>query len=350
MVRSVGAMKKEAYAAAPTSDRTTAPTSPRFHMTPHSSKRYSPKSHNAVKKTTSNATRNPTPFHCRYGERSSSPDVTSVLAIKMGVNNGSSSKGKSSSRIRACAEIADSAVPAIETPRLPRKNTSTSQGSTRKTGTLYITAKTGSSKSSVSRRNRVLATSFARKIAKGSETERRNALSVSLFCSRRKHDCNIKDAAKRNASQRRPAPNLRDSSEVGSKEKLKSTMTIRTKTVVVVRSSRERNSVRSSLPSRTVVLESSAIHAFAKARTDRKFAPVRVSATTAPASSWIARVASVETSDSPCRLIKIVRPESLKWRSVSANQCAPCGSSPVVGSSRRTTAGSFRSARAMATR
>src|SRR5207253_874167 len=152
---------------------------------------------------------------------------------------------------------------------------------------------------------------FAIFLAKGSETERRNALSVSLLCSRRKHGCNIKDAAKRNASQRRPAPNRLDSSEVGSKEKLKSTMTIRTKTVVVVSSSRERNSVRSSLPSRTAALESSAIHAFAKARTERKLAPARVSATTAPASSWIARVASVATSDSPCRLIKIVRPESL---------------------------------------
>src|SRR5439155_20995324 len=141
----------------------------------------------------------------------------------MGVRRGSRSSGKRSSRIRACAEMAERAVPVIETPRLPRKNTRTSQCSIGKTDTLYSTAKTGSSKSSVRRRNRVLATSFARKIAKGSETERRSALSVSLLCSRRKHDCNIKDAAKRNASQRRPAPNRRDSSEVGSKEKLKST-------------------------------------------------------------------------------------------------------------------------------
>src|SRR5260370_35932385 len=113
---------------------------------------------------------------------------------------------------------------------------------------MYITAKTGSSKSSVRRRNRVLAASFARKIAKGSETERRSALSVSLPCSRRKHGCNIKDAAKRNASQRRPAPNRRDSSEVGSKEELKSTLTLRTQPAVVVSSARERNSVRSSSP------------------------------------------------------------------------------------------------------
>src|SRR5260370_30276736 len=118
--------------------------------------------------------------------------------------------------------------------------------------------------SSVRRRNRVLATSFARKIAKGSETERRNALSVSLVCSRRKHGCNIKDAANRNASQRRPAPNRRDSAEVGSKEKLKSTMTISTKTVVVVKFSLERDSVRSSLPDSTAVLDSHGLHAPAK--------------------------------------------------------------------------------------
>src|SRR5229473_3004989 len=191
------------------------------------------------------------------GELSKRPAVTSVLATRMGVRSGSRSSGKRSSRIRACAEMAERAVPAIETPRLPRKNTSTSEGSTRKTGTLYITANTGSSKSSVSRRNKVLATSFARKIAKGSETASRNALSVSLFCSRRKHGCSIKDAAKRNASQRRPAPNRRASSEVGRKEKLKSTSTIKTKTVVVVSNSRERNSVRNSLPSSTAVLERS---------------------------------------------------------------------------------------------
>src|SRR5450631_4149606 len=253
MVRSVGAMKKEAYAAAPTSDRTAAPTSPRFHMTVHSSKRYSPKSHSAVKKTTSNATRNPTPFHCRYGERSSNPDVTSVLAIRMGVNSGSSSKGKSSSRIRACAEIADNAVPAVDTPRLPRKNTRASQCSTGSTRTLYMMANIGRSSSSVSSRKSVFAASFARKITNGSDTDSRNALNVSLVCSRRKQGCSISDAAKRNASHSSPAPNRRASSDSGSKVKLNNTSTIRMKTMVVVSNSRERNSVRSSLPSKTVV-------------------------------------------------------------------------------------------------
>src|ERR1700759_1746934 len=120
-------MKKEAYAAAPISDTTTAAKMARFHMALHSSKRYSPKSHKAVKNTMSNATRKPMPFHKTYGERSSSAAVTSVLAIKIGVSIGSSSNGRSSSRMRACAEIDDNAVPAIETPKLPRKNTSTSQ-------------------------------------------------------------------------------------------------------------------------------------------------------------------------------------------------------------------------------
>src|SRR5712664_128937 len=149
----------------------------------------------------------------------------------MGVRSGSRSSGKRSSRIRACAEMAERAVPAIETPRLPRKNTRISQWSIGKTGTLYITTKTGSSKSSVRRRNRVLATSFARKMAKGSETERRNALTVSLVCSRRKHGYNIKDEAKGKHSHKSLAPKPSDSAEVGSKVKLKSTMTIRTTTV-----------------------------------------------------------------------------------------------------------------------
>src|SRR5207249_11050362 len=131
---------------------------------------------------------------------------------------------------------------------------------------LYIIAKKGSENSSVSRRNNVFADSLGRKIANGSLTESRNALSVSLFCSRRKQGCSISEAAKRNANHRSPGPKRRDSSDVGSNVKLKSTITINIKTTVVVSSSLERNSVRSSLPSRAAVLESSAIHAFAKAR------------------------------------------------------------------------------------
>src|SRR6201992_2488300 len=120
-------MNKEAYADAHSSETTIAAKKARFHIALHSSKRYSPKSHNAVKNTMSNATRNPMPFHSTYGDRSSSAAVTSVLAIRIGVSIGSSNSGNNNSRIRACAEIDDSAVPAIETPRLPRKNTSTSQ-------------------------------------------------------------------------------------------------------------------------------------------------------------------------------------------------------------------------------
>ena len=81
----------------------------------------------------------------------------------------------------------------------------------------------------------MLAPTFARKIANGSLTARRKELSVSLLCSRRKHGCNIRDAAKRNASQSNPGPNLRDFAVVGSKVKLNNTTTIRMKTIVVRR-------------------------------------------------------------------------------------------------------------------
>src|SRR5262245_35445672 len=75
----------------------------------YSSRRYSPKSHSAVKKTTSKTARKPMPFHETNGSRSKMPLVTSVLATKTGVSRGSRSSGKSSSRMRACAEMADSA-------------------------------------------------------------------------------------------------------------------------------------------------------------------------------------------------------------------------------------------------
>src|SRR6266699_3988939 len=127
-------------------------------------------------------------------------------------------------------------------------------------------AKTGNINISVRSRKKALATSFARKIANGSLTDKRNALSVSLFCSRKKHGCSIREAAKRNASQSRPGPNRRDSLAEGSNVKLKSTTTVRMNTTVVVRSSRERNSVRSSLPSRAEAVESSVIQAFANRR------------------------------------------------------------------------------------
>src|SRR5438445_5140927 len=71
-----------------------------------------------------------------------------------------------------------------------------------------------------------------------------------------------------------------------------------------------------------------------------------VSATTEPASSRTARVASAEIADSPCTLMSTVRPSTRIRLSVCASQVMPCGSSPVAGSSSRNTAGSFSRARA----
>ena len=97
--------------------------------------------------------------------------------------------------------------------------------------------------------------------------------------------------------------------------KLKRTMTIRMKTNVVVSSSRERNSVRSSLPSSTPVLESRLIQAPANVRIERNVAPVRVSAAIEPASSRMARVPAKKFPIRRARLIRMVRPESRKRRS-----------------------------------
>src|SRR6266403_781552 len=235
----------------------------------YTSNRYSPKSHTAVKKITSKAIRKASQSHRSVGFSANSAAVASVLAISSGVSNGSSS-------------------------------------------------------SSVINRNNVLAHSLERKIAKGSDTERRNALSVSLVCSRKNPGCSISDAAKRNAIHSNPGPNRRDSSRVGSNVKLNSTTTIKIKTTVVVSNSRERNSVRSSLPSSTEVLENRLIYALAKVRIERRLPPFCVSATMVPASRRIPRVASAEISDSPCRLIKIVEPAPWKRHNVSANQLAPC--------------------------
>src|SRR3984957_750385 len=269
----------------------------------YSSNRYSPKSHNAVKKTTSNVAGKPTPFERTNGSTSSSPAVTSVLTPKIGVKIGSRNSGNTTSRMRACAEIAESAVPAMETPRLPRKNTSSNCPRILATGRLYKIENTGSINSSVTSKNSVLAASLANKIAKGSLTDNRSALNVSLVCSRKKHGCSINDAANKNASHKSPAPNRRDSAEDGSNVKLNSTTTIKIKTTVVISNSRERNSVRSSLPSSTPVLDSKLIQPPENASTDRTSAPSRVSATISPASSRTARVASAAISDSPCRLI-----------------------------------------------
>ena len=76
--------------------------------------------------------------------------------------------------MRACAEIAESAVPAMETPRLPRKRTNTSSPKTGNTGTLNKMENTGSISNSVRSRKSVFAESFAANIAKGSAEPNRN--------------------------------------------------------------------------------------------------------------------------------------------------------------------------------
>src|SRR5258708_27935098 len=87
----------------------------------YSSRRYSPKSHNVVKKTRSNTARKPMPLHWTYGARSRSAPVTSVLATRIGVSSGSSSSGRSNSRHRAWVEIPEGAVSPTAIPQLPRK-------------------------------------------------------------------------------------------------------------------------------------------------------------------------------------------------------------------------------------
>jgi len=145
---------------------------------------------------------------------------------------------------------------------------------------------------------------------------------------------------KRQATEAR-ARSGRDSLTDGSKVKLNSTTIVRMKTTVVVRSSRERNSVRSSLPSSTAVLESSAFTRSQK-----------------PGSSESSRLCVCRPPPirhpvyRPCCQIGDFRlavqahqdraAESLKSFNVRANQLTPCGSSPVAGSSSRITAGSFK--------
>src|SRR6266850_1663245 len=83
----------------------------------------------------------------------------------------------------------------------------------------------------------------------------------------------MSDAANRKASHRRLAANRRDSAELASNVKLKSTTTTRMNTTVVVSNSRERNSVRSSLPSSTAVFENKLTHAPANVKIEGRLAP-----------------------------------------------------------------------------
>src|SRR5712671_5597587 len=59
----------------------------------YSSNRYSPKSHTAVKKITSNAIRKASQSQRNTGFSANSAAVASVLAISSGVSNGNSSRG-----------------------------------------------------------------------------------------------------------------------------------------------------------------------------------------------------------------------------------------------------------------
>src|SRR5882762_10446140 len=106
----------------------------------------------------------------------------------------------------------------------------------------------------------------------------------------------MSEAANRKASHKRLAANRRDSAELASNVKLKSTTTTKMKTTVVVSSSRERNSVRSSLPSSTAAFENKLTHAPANVKIEGRLAPVRVSAISDPPSKRMALVASAEIS------------------------------------------------------
>src|SRR5262249_15142862 len=140
------------------------------HAAPYSSKRYSPKSHSTVKNTASNPARMPIPFHSVYGSGCIRRTVTSVLTTRIGVSSGSNNSGSKSSRMRTWAEMADSAVPTTEIPRLPRKKVSKIPGRRAPNDTLNSAANTGSINNSVTSRNNVLAAIFAKKIANGSST------------------------------------------------------------------------------------------------------------------------------------------------------------------------------------
>src|SRR5437879_5264125 len=103
----------------------------------------------------------------------------------------------------------------------------------------------------------------------GSMGARRRATSVSLDCSRVKEGCSISEPANKSASQSSPGPKRRASVVVGSKVKLKSTSTMRTKTSVLTSNSRVRNSVRSSLASRMPMGRASGIERGTGARFGR---------------------------------------------------------------------------------
>src|SRR5579862_634614 len=89
----------------------------------HSSSRYSPKSHVTVKKMMSNAASRTVHVGDRNPGSSSKPEVASALAMSAGASSGSSSRGSNSSRMRACDEMAENAVPTVARASVPRTRT-----------------------------------------------------------------------------------------------------------------------------------------------------------------------------------------------------------------------------------
>ena len=210
-------------------------------------------------------------------------------------------------------------------------------------------AKTGSSSNSVSRRNRVFASELGQKDRETDRsTERRNALKVSLCCSRKKarlqHQAKTRREKPARAAREQTARFVRSRIE---RKAEKDDHDQRMKTIVVVSSSRERNSVRSSLPSRTAVLGRRLIQASAKVRMERK---VRAGACVRGNRAGV----QANGPRDQAKKFPIPRAGSSEWcgrnraggEGVSASQLTPWGSSPVAGSSSRRTAGSCSKARA----
>src|ERR1022692_1621954 len=212
----------------------------------YSSNRNPPKSHAAVKKTTSKQTSTTIGARGKSDGSARSPTVAPTLAISSGTSAGKSSKGKSNSRMRACDAIAAKTVPTVAMPNVPRSITPASGPLTPSNGTSYSTENAGSRMTSTSTRKKKFAKSFPAMIAKGSTGASTRAAIVSLVRSRVNEGCSISELAKSSAIQRKPAPNRRESAADGLNAKLKTKTTTSAKTIVEVSSSNERNSTRSS--------------------------------------------------------------------------------------------------------
>src|SRR5260370_1505124 len=97
-------------------------------------------------------------------------------------------------------------------------------------------------------------------MANGSLIESRSALSVSLFCSRKKQGCSISEAAKRKASHSSPGPKRRASLTLGAKQQLESTNNVSMKNTAVLRTSADHKPVPSSASTQTTDLDCPLYH------------------------------------------------------------------------------------------